>query len=112
MSIKVVDAGKIPVANKPMLYKGRPLITIGDLCEEMEKIDNREDAQAFLAAARASNPEHADHNVGYLFGYLSHAKWVLLSEWMGIEHPFFGKRYDLTPDEIFQMGYERGKAMK
>jgi hypothetical protein len=111
MSIEVVDAGDIPVANKPMRYKGKELMTIGDLCEEMDKITNREDAQEFLAAARSASPEHADHNIGYLMGYLSRPKWALLSEWMGIEHPVFGKRYDLTDDEIFQMGLERGRAM-
>lgn len=112
MSIEVVDAGDIPVSNKPLTYKGKELRTIGDLCEHMETIQNREEAQDFLAAARAWSPDNADHNIGYLMGYFSRPRWAQLSEWFGIKHPIFGDRYNLTDDEIFQMGMERGKSKR
>ena len=76
----------------------------------MDKLENKEEAQAFLALARTANPKHADDNVGYLMGYLSRPRWAQLSEWFGISHPIFGNNFNLSEDEILRMGIERGKA--
>lgn len=105
----VVDAGEIPVGGH-ITWKGNKIVTIGEMCEAMEKLQNKEEAQEFLARARAASPEHADHNVGYLMGYFPRARWAQLAEWFGISHPIFGNDFSLTDDQIFQMGFERGKA--
>lgn len=107
--MNVVDAGEIPVGGL-IKWNSKELRTIGGTCEAMETLKNKEEAQQFLALARAANPEHADANIGYLMGYFSRPRWAQLAEWFGIKHPIFGDRFDLTEDEIFQMGIERGKA--
>jgi len=106
----VIDAGTISVGGV-ITWKGQELKTIGDTCEAMDKLQNKEEAQAFLALARTANPKHADENIGYLMGYLSRPRWAQLAEWFGIQHPIFGNRFDLSDEEIFQMGLERGKAL-
>lgn len=109
---EVVDAGKIAVSNHHMKWKGKNLKTIAQVCDAMEALKNKEEAQKFLASARKANPQHADANIGYLMGYFSRTRWVQLSEWFGVSHPIFGNQFDLSDEQIFQMGVERGKAIR
>lgn len=92
-----------------MLWKGKEIKTIEDAMNALRDIHTKEDAQEYLRLARLDGP-YADQNIGYLFGYFSRPRWQELSNLFGILHPVFGDQYDLTDDEIMQMGMERGKA--
>lgn len=94
-----------------MLWKGKEIKTIQDAMDALRDIHTKEDAQEYLRLARLDG-EFADQNIGYLFGYFNRDRWKELSELFGILHPVFGDQYNLTDDEILQMGMERGKALK
>lgn len=95
-----------------MFWNGKEIKTLGESCEAIGAITSKEEAAEFLRLSRAENPEHADANIGYLFGYFNRDKWKKLSELFGVLHPVFGDNYNLTDDEILKMGVERGQASK
>jgi hypothetical protein len=95
-----------------MFWKGKELKTIGDACEALKEISTKDEAREFLHLYKEENPQYAEHNLGYLFGYFGRDRWKELSELFGILHPIFGDKYDLTDDEIMQMGIARGEKLK
>lgn len=95
-----------------MQWKGKEIKNLGQSVEAIGNITTKEEAAEFLRLTKEENPEHAEANIGYLFGYLSRPRWKELSELFGIKHPIFGDNYDLTDDEILKMGMERGKAQR
>jgi hypothetical protein len=52
------------------MWEGRDAGTVGTLLDEACRAEREGKATAFLNAYRAHNPEHADANLGYIFGYL------------------------------------------
>lgn len=95
-----------------MFWKDKEIVTIEHAMNALRDITTKEEAAEFLRLSRAENPEHADANIGYLFGYFNRDRWKELSELFGILHPVFGDRYNMTDDEIFQNGIERGKPAR
>lgn len=95
-----------------MIWKGKELKTIGDACEALKEISTKEEAAEFLRLSKEENPKYAEHNIGYLFGYFNRDRWRELSELFGILHPLFGDQYDLSDEEIFRRGMERGKELR
>lgn len=94
---------------KKLIWKGKHLKTFDLVKEALQEITTKEEAQEFLKVNREVNPEHADDNLGYLFGYFSRERWKELSELFGILHPIFKDNYNLTDDEILQAGIARGR---
>jgi hypothetical protein len=94
-----------------MIWKDKEIKTIDDAMTALRDIHTKEEAAEYLRLARLEGP-YADENIGYLFGYFNRDRWKELSELFGILHPVFGDRYNLTDDEILQMGIERGKKIK
>lgn len=53
-----------------LIWEGREVNTVGDLFDNAVQAMDYGKAQEFLAAYRAVN-EHADDNLGHIFGYAS-----------------------------------------
>ena len=95
----------------------------------IDKLKRPEDIQRFVheyeewmvkngdESIKGREREVARSNVGYILGYYSDATAKL---WYGnlpdVNHPVFGAGFgrgqDVTPEEAFKMGVERGKKMK
>lgn len=94
-----------------MMWKEKEIKTMGELAEAMKTVTTKEEGQEFMKLARAENPEHADHNIGYITGYFSHQDAERLRDLLDVSHPIFGKKSP-TPEEALQAGIEMGRAMK
>lgn len=86
---------------------------IGDMCC---KCETEEEAMRFLEKYREYSPEHADGNLGYLFGYYGEeTRKRLYSLFKTCNHPIFGQKfgrgYEPTPDEAVEKGKQFGKNM-
>lgn len=95
-------------AGKPMSlpWRGRILRTygdVGDVVAEIARDGDREEAQRFLEAY-GEVTEHARHNVGYLAGYYDPWTMGRIFEVFDVEHPVFGRRTDVTPEEALKAG--------
>lgn len=66
--------------------------TVRSLIEGALACTTQEEATAYLDAYRADNPEHADENLGYVFGYVEppERRAALYALFEGISHPIFG----------------------
>jgi hypothetical protein len=94
-----------------MFWKGKEIKTIDNAMEALRDIHTKEEAAEYLRLAKEEGP-YAEQNIGYLFGYFNRDRWKELSELFGVLHPLFGDNYNLTDDEILQMGIARGEASK
>jgi len=94
-----------------MKWEGKKLKSIKQVMEAMEKLQSKEEAQLFLAAAREANPQNADSNVGYLTGYMPAERMDQLLEWFGVKHPVFGAK-SVGPAEALRMGIEMGEKAR
>lgn len=79
------------MAESCLIWKGKPLVTIGELTDAIAALSTREEAQNFITAYRQVS-EHADVNAGYVTGYLGASDAERLREWMGTPHPVFGMK--------------------
>ena len=75
---------------QPFVWKGDELSTIRDLLDAMFAIDHAEEAAYFMAEYRKVN-EHADHNAGYILGYVEppQRRQEMYQLFM-VGHPIFG----------------------
>lgn len=85
-----------------MTWQGKELATIGQLFDVVVDIPTREEAQAFMAAYRATT-EYADANIGYLSGYCGSEEMARIQDWFGVAHPIFG-RATPTPAQAVAAG--------
>ena len=74
-------------------WNGRSLITYRDMMDEMEKLQTKEEARAFIEAFRPTKdrPEGAEIDIGYLTGYFDHAEMLRLQDLFDVSHPIFGR---------------------
>lgn len=75
------------------MYNGLPQdLTIGKLLDTALACETKEEAERMLFDYRTENPEHADANLGYVFGYVEppERRAALYALFEGIEHPVFG----------------------
>lgn len=86
----------------PLAWKGRELVTIGDIAFAVTSCETRQEAEAFMAAYRIYTP-HADANVGYLSGYEDRETRARIHDWFGVVHPIFG-RAELTTRQLLAAG--------
>lgn len=76
-----------------MSYNGMPeRQTIGTLLDTALACETKDEAARMLADYRLENPEHADQNLGYIFGYVEPParRAALYALFEGITHPVFG----------------------
>jgi hypothetical protein len=85
-----------------LIWKNKTLATFGDMIDAVTGCETKEEAQELMRLYRA-DCEHADHNIGYMTGYLDAPAAKRVMEWCGVKHPFFGS-LDLTPKEAFEAG--------
>jgi len=92
-----------------MEWKGRRLVTIGDLMTHgIDACATREEAREFMRLYRAETP-HAGQNIGYLAGYYSHEAMARIHDWFECAHPIFGTHAP-TPQEAFRAGLQLAGA--
>ncbi len=67
-------------------------LTVGTLLDTACACETKDDAARMLDDYRLENPEHADENLGYIFGYVEPPKRraALYALFEGIQHPVFG----------------------
>jgi hypothetical protein len=86
-----------------VIWKGRELITIGDLMYHgIDACETPEEAAEFMRLYREDSP-HADVNIGYLSGYYGHEAMQRIQQWFDVTHPIFGKTTP-TPDAALEAG--------
>ncbi len=76
------------------MYDGLPAnLTVGKLLDTACACETKDEADRMLADYRAENPEHADQNLGYVFGYVEPParREALYDLFDGIRHPVFGE---------------------
>jgi len=95
----------------------------------IDKLKSPQDIQRFVReyeewlvkngdkSVKGREREVARSNVGYILGYYSDATMKLwYSNLSDVNHPVFGAGFgrgkEITPEEAFNMGVERGKKMK
>jgi hypothetical protein len=96
-----------------MEWKGKTLITTGDVMNAMQEIVNtgtKEDAAEFMKMARTEG-EYASENIGYLTGYFDHKTADKMMEWFDVSHPIFGRGHP-SPEEALKKGLEMGERIK
>lgn len=92
------------------VWKGKSLETYGDIMNAMQSIETPEEAAEFMTAYRADD-QHADHNVGYMLGYLDPEEAQKKMELFGVVHPIFGKMIsEVTPQQALQAGIDKANA--
>lgn len=95
-----------------MKWKGKKLVTIGDISSAMEAIaaseNAEEEAAEFMRRYRAASP-HADQNIGYLCGYFGNRLEV--QKLFGVEHPLLPNDREATPKEALELGMKHGAEM-
>jgi hypothetical protein len=92
-----------------LIYRGKDYGTkLGGLMDAMCTITNREEAQEFLAAYKAIEPQYAEQNLGYLTGYLAPERARELRGWLAVVHPILGPDGPTqpTPAHLVQMGMD------
>lgn len=95
---------------KVFRWKGKPLLTMGDVCDAVVQCKTKADAESFMAEYRKITP-HAEANVGYFTGYLTNAECRRIQSLFGVSHPIFGTTIP-TPEEAFKAGVKWGKRMR
>lgn len=88
------------------LWRGRTLVTMGDVLSALNACKTPREAQDFLAAYERVS-EHARENLGYGSGYLDNARGQELREWIDTPHPVFGVESP-GPGEAFAYGLKQG----
>ena len=78
---------------------------IGDICCSCK---TPEEAKEFLDFYRKENPEGADHNLGYLFGYYGNETRERLYSLFPVNHPIFGSGFGRGNDPTFKEAFEAG----
>jgi hypothetical protein len=63
---------------------------IGDYLSLCLKCKTKEEAELFLVKYRKIEPEYADQNLGYVFGYCSAEDRTKLYKLFPVNHPIFG----------------------
>lgn len=53
-----------------MTWKGKRLLTYGDIARAMYAVESAEEAQQFMTAYDLEN-KHAAENIGYMIGYIA-----------------------------------------
>jgi hypothetical protein len=100
-------------------WKGKQVLTIGQIGDAACALTTPEEAAEFLAAYKAVN-QHAEANIGYLMGYYGdeeRSRVYRLMDQAGkvVVHPVFGARFgrgqDPTPEEAFEAGKKLGRSM-
>ena len=81
-----------------LIWKDKELKTFGDIADAVIAVETREEAQEFMAAYRATDPEFADGNIGYLAGYYNDETAKRIWDWFGTSHPIFGTTYPSAKD--------------
>ena len=71
------------------VFNGKNVATVGDLLDAAVKAYQDGEAGRFLNEYRAVN-EHADANLGYVFGYLSEPLRSEVYNAYGVTHPILG----------------------
>lgn len=102
------------MSDKPLVWNGKALKTMGDVCDVIEgiaKSGNKVEALAFRSYYRSLYPRVADVNIGYSSGYYSRDMAKKILELFEVEHPVFG-RAQLTSEEAFELGKKLGEAHK
>lgn len=75
--------------DQPFTWQGKPLATMGALLDGATEAQRDGQATEFIEAYRAYTM-HADHNIGYLIGYVEPAERRReLYAAFGISHPIF-----------------------
>ena len=88
-----------------MEWKGKKLITIGDLMEHgIDACETPEEAREFMRIYRREEV-HADANIGYLSGYYDSKNMRRIQEWFQVAHPIFGTSQP-SPEEALEAGKE------
>ncbi len=81
--------------------------TISDLLMLCGEVQTKEEAQRVIERYKTVN-EHAEKNLGYIFGYLGQKERERLYNLFPVNHPVFGsafgRGYNPTPEECFEKG--------
>jgi hypothetical protein len=89
-----------------MFWKGKKLLTVGDVVHAFESCETEFEARDFYARYEHEKGEQiAAIDLGYITGYMSPAARDRLFEWLpDLEHPMLGRRTDFTPEELVEVG--------
>lgn len=93
-----------------MNWRGKELVTVGDISTAMQSCATKEEAQEFMKLYRADSP-YADSNIGYLTGYFGREEMIRMQDWFGVAHPVFGNAVP-TPEEAFEAGQRMVEQMR
>lgn len=95
---------------KPFIWKGKTIKTIGELTDALDKL-TEDEAPAFRKVA-ADIGEVCLSNIGYCIGYFgSREKQDTLYKWLNVTHPIFGETVP-TQEEAFAIGLAMGAASR
>ena len=94
---------------KVFRWKGKPLLTLGDVSDAVIQCQTKADAKSFLASYRRITP-HAEANIGYLTGYFTDDECRRIQDLFGVSHPIFGTTIP-TLEEAFNAGVKWEKQM-
>jgi hypothetical protein len=86
-----------------MIWQGKELVTWGDIGAAAAALTTREEADAFMAAYRAEQPEYADQNIGYLSGYYDRETRERIQDLCGVSHPILGRSHP-TEEQLAAAG--------
>lgn len=91
-------------------WKGKDLITNGDMLRAMDALSGKAEALDFMKEIRVVGP-HAESNVGYLCGYFAPEKCKQLMDWLEVAHPIFGTTIP-TPEAALAAGVAMAAGLK
>ncbi len=83
-------------------WKGKKIVTYGDIGKCITSIKTREEAQEFLALYK-SDCEYAEHNIGYISGYYDNETASRIRDLFHVHHPIFGNK-NPSPEEALEAG--------
>jgi hypothetical protein len=89
-------------------WKGKRVLTIGDLGSAAAALETEEEGAAFMKAYLAVNV-HAYANVGYVAAYYDSTTAQRIYRLCGTAHPVFGTTTP-TPEAAFDAGQRMAKA--
>lgn len=95
--------------NKIFHWKGKEIITFGDISEAVSSIGTEKESAEFLELY-SSVCNYALHNIGYIAGYYGPDTMARIHKLFKAKHPIFGTKTDIKPDEAIEAGIRKAKG--
>lgn len=107
------------MSDKPLIWKGKELKTMGDISNVVEEIIGLPDEQAKAEAKKFIETYEVSidrregvvaSNIGYLSGYYDTDTMKRIQTIFAVQHPVFGNAVP-TPKEAFEAGIKAGEKI-